>query len=325
MRKLSMVLLALCSVLFQGCNDHQKNRHEEFQRWLSQEGKIKVLSTTAMIDDLVNKVGGDYVNSLVLIQGDLDPHSYQLVKGDDEKLNASTLIFFNGLGLEHGPSLQKYLFDSPKAIGLGNYLDPNQIIEVQDQKDPHIWMDISLWAKTLPIIVETLSKQDPDHKEIFQNNARSYEKEMLAAHDRVKNIMHAVPEKNRYLVTSHDAFNYFTRAYLSQDKEIESGEWKKRFAAPEGLSPDSQLSTSDIKFIIEHVKKHGITQLFPETNVSRDSIQKIIQAANEEGIVLTIADCCPLYGDAMGAPGSEGDTYLKMIEHDANKIASQMR
>jgi manganese/zinc/iron transport system substrate-binding protein len=324
MKITSLTIMTLITLLFYGCNDHQKIRHEEFNKWLENNGKIKVISTTGMINDLVKEVGGDHIDSLILIQGDLDPHSYQLVKGDDEKLTAATIIFYNSLGLEHGPSLQKYLLENPKAVGLGNVLDSSDIIEVQGQKDPHIWMDISLWAKTLPIIVKTLSDKIPEHREFFQNNAKRFEKEMLETHERVKKIMGAVPEQKRYLVTSHDAFNYFTRAYLSPESEIKSNEWKKRFVAPEGLSPDSQLSTGDIKFIISHVKKHGITLLFPETNVSRDSIYKIIQAANEEGLTLSIADCCPLYGDAMGAPGSEGDTYLKMIEHNAHKIASEM-
>jgi manganese/zinc/iron transport system substrate-binding protein len=185
-------------------------------------------------------------------------------------------------------------------------------------------MDIELWSKTVPFIVEALSAQDPSHAQVFQENGQKLLAQMQEAHQRVKDIMHQVPQEQRYLVTSHDAFNYFARAYLSEEGEVQSGEWQKRFAAPEGLSPDSQLSTAHIRQIIDHMKKYRIEVLFPESNVSRDSLNKILQAGKEQGLNLKMA-CCPLYGDAMGEPGSEGDTYLKMIEYNAKMISQHMK
>lgn len=309
-----------------GCSDRHQQRQEQFQRWIQDNGKVKVLSTTAMIDDLVRQIGREHVDTLTLIQGELDPHSYQLVKGDDEKLAFAQLIFYSGLGLEHGPSLQYYLLHNPQAISLGDrldQLDASKIIYVHGQKDPHIWMDISLWSQTVPFIVEALSKRDHAHAAFYEANGRQLQAEMAKVHQEVKAIMHQVPAEKRYLVTSHDAFNYFTRAYLSEEGEVESGAWQKRFAAPEGLAPESQMSATNIKEIIDYLKAHQIHLLFPESNVSRDSIKKIIQAATEEGLNVEIA-CCALYGDAMGPPGSDGDTYLKMIHYDAKTLAEEM-
>src|ERR1700722_13190650 len=90
--------------------------------WKEPNGKVKVLATIAMIGNLVEQIGGDYVDTFTLIGGELDPHSYQLVKGDDEKLAFANIIFFNGLGLEHGPSLQRYLYHEPKAIAIGDHI-----------------------------------------------------------------------------------------------------------------------------------------------------------------------------------------------------------
>lgn len=310
-----------------GCSsDQHLKRQAHFQQWIQNNDKVKVLSTTAMIDDLVKQVGGEYVDTMALIQGELDPHSYQLVKGDDEKLAFAQLIFYNGLGLEHGPSLQAYLLKNPKAIALGNLIDQEQsgrVVYVNGQTDPHIWMDIALWSKAIPFIVQSLSQQDPVHAADYRANGQKLQSEMEKTHQQVKEIMHQVPANKRYLVTSHDAFNYFARAYLSEDGEIESGEWEKRFAAPEGLAPESQLSTTDIKAIIAHLKQYQVHLLFPESNVSRDSIRKIVQAGKEQGLDVQIA-CCALYGDAMGQPGSEGDTYLKMIIYDAKTLAEHM-
>lgn len=296
-------------------------------QWMMPNGKIKVLTTVAMIEDLVREIGGDHVETLTLIKGDLDPHSYQLVKGDDEKLAFADIIFANGLGLEHGASLHYFLKNSPKVVSLGDILwrnKPGLILHYNGQLDPHIWMDISLWTEVVPTIVETLSHYDPQHTKEYAENAKGLQEKMLETHENVKNVLDAIPQEHRYLVTSHDAFNYFTRAYFATEEERLNGNWQKRFAAPEGLAPESQLSTTDIQDIIEHMYQFNIRVLFPESNVSRDSIKKILQAGKEKGLDLIIATP-PLYADAMGPPGSPGDTYLKMVKHDAEAISHYLK
>ena len=293
---------------------------------MQQDGHVKVLATTAMISDLVQQIGGDHVDVLTLIKGELDPHSYQLVKGDDEKLSFADLIFYNGLGLEHGPSLQYHLQHNPKAIALGNKIEqaqPDLILHEDGHPDPHIWMDISLWMKTIPYIVQALSLQDPAHAEDYRKNGEEVSLKLQRAHDEVKKLMQSIPQERRYLVTSHDAFNYFTRAYLAEDGEKTKAQWGKRFAAPEGLAPESQLSAADIQKIINHLAQYHIMVVFPESNVSKDSIRKIVSAGKEKGLDLVVAQDY-LYADAMGKPGSQGDTYVKMIQYNAHTIAKYL-
>lgn len=323
-RIIILLLVILLQISVTNCSSNRKSSTAE---WFSDNGKIKVLTTTAMIQNLVERVGGDRVDVVSLINGELDPHSYQLVKGDGEKISRADLIFANGLGLEHGPSLQQQLESNPKAVPLGNWImakEPEIIVLLNGQIDPHIWMDISLWKKTVPYIVEFLSIQDPAHIQQFRKNGEALTEEMEQAHRQIRQEMQAIPSEQRYLVTSHDAFNYFTRSYLADDKEILDNSWHDRFAAPEGLAPDSQLSAVHIKEILDHLKKYHIRILFPESNVSKDSIRKIVSAGNEMGLDLVISDT-PLYADAMGAPGSDGDTYIKMIQHNARTIASQIK
>lgn len=316
-----IIILTFLLLLLWGGRNQPLNSH-----WNEQNGKLKVLNTTAMIDDIVKQVGDGYVDTLTLIKGDLDPHSYQLVKGDDEKFSAADLIFYNGLGLEHGPSLQQHLMTSNKAIGLGNLIrkeEPAAIIYLNGQMDPHIWLDVSLWKKIIPFIVQALSQKDPAHAKEFVENGKKVMEEMLKAHHEAREILQSIPKEKRYLVTSHDAFNYFTRAYLAADDEKSMEQWSSRFAAPEGLSPESQLSSTNIREIMEHVLKYNILVLFPESNVSRDSIMKIIEVAKSHGVDLIIADPS-LYADAMGEPASDGDTYLKMIKHNVKTIAEYL-
>lgn len=320
--------LFLCLVLFNSCSNGSKNSLDhQLKNWVEGKGKIKVLSTTAMIDDLVKEIGSENVQTMTLITGQLDPHTYQLVKGDDEKLSVADVIFYNGLGLEHGPSLQRYLHQHNKAIGLGNMIrrdDPDAILMQDSQIDPHIWMDISLWMQAVDIIVTELSDRDPENSSKYFLNGLKVKQQMEAAHREAIDLMGSIPPEKRYLVTSHDAFNYFTRAYLATPEERMNGDWRKRFAAPEGLAPEGQLSAKDIQGIIDYLSEHKISVLFPESNVSKDSIKKIVNAGSKEGMVLVIAEE-PLYADAMGPAGSDGDTYLKMMKHDVAVIVKYLK
>jgi manganese/zinc/iron transport system substrate-binding protein len=312
----------LLSVFLIGCTS-QENRRE----WKKEEGKLKVLCTTAMIEDLVKQVGGEYVQTLTLITGELDPHSYQLVKGDDEKLAYADLVFSNGLGLEHGPSLRDYLAKSEKNVSFGDLIrkdEPDSILTYKGSLDPHIWMDISFWIKSIVFVVAALKEHDPARGKAYEDNGEMVRIRLQKLHDELRKEMQKVPDEKRYLITSHDAFNYFARAYLATDEERKNGGWQKRFAAPEGLAPESQLSTTDIRLILDHMKTYQVHVIFPESNVSQASIRKLLDAGNEKGMALIIAKD-PLYGDAMGPKGSSGDSYEKMIEHNVKTLSAYLQ
>lgn len=323
---LTLVVLTVLSVLM-GCSCGDAPAHGmAWKDWMQPNGKVKVLSTIAMVDDLVKQVGGDYVDSAILIKGELDPHSYQLVKGDDEKFAFADLIFYNGLGLEHGPSWQNNLDQNNRAISLGGRLmdeNPNLVLYYKGQIDPHIWTDVGLWSKTVPYIVEALSQKDPAHAATYEENGAKLVEALQGVDKQVKEKLYNIPEAKRYLVTSHDAFSYFARAYMAAPNEPDDV-WRLRFVSPEGLAPESQISTTDIQAIIEHLKHYNIHVLFPESNVNRDSIRKIVQAAKEKGLTVKIAEV-PLYADAMGKPDSNADSYIKMITHNADAMVAYFK
>ncbi|MFQ5729338.1 MAG: metal ABC transporter solute-binding protein, Zn/Mn family [Waddliaceae bacterium] len=318
-----LIQIIISCVFLWGCTSNNPN---ELRQWLRPDGKIKVLCTIAMIEDLVKQIGGEYVDTLTLVKGGLDPHTYQLVKGDNEKLTYANLIFYNGLGLEHGPSLRHYLAENDKAVGLGDRIrseNPSLFLYYNGNVDPHIWMDSSLWSMTIPYIVEALEQQDSAYSSIYRKNGEKLRQELLGNHRRSREEMLKIPESKRFLITSHDAFNYFARAYLATDPEIKNHDWQKRFAAPEGLAPESQLSTTDIRLIIDHMRTYDIRVIFPESNVSQASIRKLLDVGEELGMPIYIASD-PLYGDAMGSPGTPGDTYLKMIQHNVRTIVKHL-
>jgi manganese/zinc/iron transport system substrate-binding protein len=323
MRKAVILLL----MFFSSCSDIElESNYQKFQAWISDTTRLRVLCTTEIVEDMVREVGGDKVHTLALIQGELDPHTYQLVKGDDEKFTCAGMIFYSGLGLEHGPSLHKTLTENTLAIPLGDRileLNPQKKVIVDGFVDPHIWMDVSLWSDAIDVVKEALSQKMPQYKKEFEERALKLKEVYKKEDQEIDKLIKEIPEKARFIVSSHDAFNYFGRRYLSTEEDYLDGTWKKRVAAPQGLSPESQLSLTDIQWILDHLKRYHISVVFAESNVSQDALKKIIHAGNKTGVEVKIAQV-PLYADALGPKGSSGETYLKMMKHNTTIIKEQL-
>ncbi len=288
--------------------------------------KPKILCTTEMIGDAVKRVIGDEACVHVLIQGEIDPHSYQLVKGDLEKIQEAEILFCNGLNLEHGSSLKAAIHHHPKAIMLGDWIyrkNPELILKVDGELDPHIWMDVSIWVKIIEPIQKALVEKFPEQDLNIIKNARNLEAEWTNLDSTVFELIQNIHEEKRYLVTSHDAFNYFARRYLSTVEERKDGTWQKRFNAPEGLSPDGQIGPYDIKKILNYLKQHRVSVVFPESNVSIDSLKKIISVAKNEGVKVIFASDT-LFGDSMCGEDVCVKSYQEMILHNANVIATYL-
>ncbi len=299
---------------FFGCQKKPSN----LGAWLSSNEKIKILSTTAIIDDMVGQIGGTRVDHLTLIRGAIDPHSYELVKGDDEKLSFAQIIFHNGLGLEHGASLRYHLEKHPKGYALGDIIrqkNPNAILHDRGAIDPHIWLDVSLWADAIDPIVKALSAADPLGTAYYEKNGSNLKENLVRLDRLLAKKLKKIALDRQYLVTSHDAFNYFARRYLGDGR----GDWKERFCAPEGLAPDGQLSCHDIQNVVNYMLKHHIVVIFPEFNVGRDALKKIVSVCAEKGVKVKIAED-PLYSDTLGTPGSSSGTYQKMMEHNVEAL-----
>ncbi len=320
MNRIGKYLIFLISFLV-ACS----SQDNALKKWIENNGKKKILATTSMVGDLVQSIGGDRIDLLTLIDGELDPHSYELVKGDDEKLQFADLIFYNGLGLEHGASLSYYLQKSKKAVPLGNYLQskyPEKILRTEEGTiDPHVWMDIQLWSHAGEIVLEQLILLDPDGKKLFRKNFAQVEKELLDLDKETQKEFLSLDSSKRFLVTSHDAFQYFARRYLAE-KEEEN--WKQRLSSPEGLAPEGEISPNDIKMVLAFLKKNHISVIFPESNVPQSSLQKIASDAKKMGLSVIVAKEI-LYGDTM-PPAKEGiSRYTEMHKHNAKVITEYLR
>lgn len=314
-----------CFALIVGCQNAP-----EFTKIPTGEEIPTVLSTIAPIEVLVSAIGGSRIRSDCLIAGELDPHSYQLVKGDREKFRRAHLVFYNGLGLEHGPSLATSLTNCPQAISLGNWLETGHLHEILrsgNSPDPHLWMDVQLWGQFLPCVCHHLAKLAPKFADEFYQRAASLQAEFGQTHRQIRQLLHQVPPNRRYLVTTHDAFSYFARAYLSEDSELASGDWRRRVMAPEGLAPESQISLQQMQRTLQYLIDHKVAVVFAESNINFHSLRKIVEAARAQNVPIVLAEK-KLYGDAM-PPYQMGPlgyrAYLGMLVSNAQVICQSLR
>jgi manganese/zinc/iron transport system substrate-binding protein len=309
-KKILAACLCLLPLIVSGCGKNSQITEKDSRK--------KVLSTVAQIGDIVSRVGGDRIKSTILVRGELNPHSYELVKGDDEKIQGADLIIYNGLGLEHSASVSSMIDGHPNKLAVADTiqaLQPEKILWQGSTPDPHIWMDISLWRECVDPVTSKLVELDPEGASYYLSQAILLKEEMAAVDLEIYSQMQSIPDHKRYLVTSHDAFNYFARRYLASENE---GDWSQRFAAPEGLSPDGQLNPVDLQKIVEHLDAHRIEVLFPESNVSRDSIRKIADAGRQLNLELRICRKV-LYGDSLKGG------YLKAMKHNADVICEYLQ
>lgn len=312
-----MRFLLLSALLFLTACSKNENSH----RWMVEDsGKIKVLATTMMIGDLVSQIGKDRVDVEVLIQADIDPHSYELRKGDAEKFDRADLIFYNGLGLEHGASLASRLQTNKKAFAISEGM--TDFVYFDQTVDPHIWMDLSLWVQTGILVERVLSDVQADGKSFFSKNLQEFQKNYLDEDGKIYQMMQKVPSQKRYLVTSHDAFHYFGRRYLATKEERDNGSWQNRVRAPEGLAPEGQVSLKDIQNMVAYLKKYGIRVVFPESNLSKASLKKIVDVCQKQGVDIILSNQA-LYGDTLGDKESGADSVSSMVHYNAKVMKSE--
>ncbi len=187
-------------------------------------------------------------------------------------------------------------------------------------------MDIALWSSFLEPICQELTRLLPHHGEEFQMRAQRIRQEFHETHARVREDMQRIPGDRRYLVTTHDAFRYFARAYLAEAHEMENEVWAQRVMSPEGLAPESQTSLQQMQRTLQYLMQHRVPVVFAESNVNHQSLSKIVQSARSKQLPLRLAKE-RIYGDTMppyvvGPLGYRA--YLEMIASNAKIILANL-
>lgn len=269
---------------------------------------IRVMATTGMVADLVQHVGGEQVAVTALMGEGVDPHLYKPSGGDVAKLNRSDMIFYSGLHLEGrmGDVLSQVARHKP-ALAVTEDLDGQRLLKVgPEQFDPHVWFDVALWCECLTLVEKALADFDPPHAADYQRNAGDYRRELTKLDRWCREQIAAVPSGRRVLVTAHDAFHYFGRAYDIEVKAIQ------------GISTQAEAGVGAINELVEFIRQHKIKAVFVETSVSERNIQALVEGCEAGGHQLEIGG--QLFSDAMGAAGTPEGTYVGMVRHNVETI-----
>ncbi|MFJ7646716.1 metal ABC transporter solute-binding protein, Zn/Mn family [Lysinibacillus sp. NPDC097279] len=274
-----------------------------------------VVATTGHIADVIKEIGGGHLTVTALMGPGVDPHLYKATQSDLSKLENAEVIFYNGLQLE-GQMLD--IFDQMSkdktVLAVGDKLDKDKLLDSEDEgllHDPHIWFNIDLWKQVVDAVTETLVKEYPEYKDDFQANETAFLKKLdelqTYAQERIKEI----PEKQRILVTAHDAFNYFGE---SQGFEVRG---------LQGLSTEAEYGVKDVQEMVDFLVEHKIKAIFVESSVSDKAMKAVIEGAKQKGHDIVVGG--ELFSDAMGAEGTKEGTYVGMYEHNIDTIVDALK
>jgi manganese/zinc/iron transport system substrate-binding protein len=274
------------------------------------DGRKKVVTTTGMIADLVRRVAGDTVALQQLMGPGIDPHLYRPKESAIRRLFQADLILYNGLHLEG--RMVRLLDKNPKARAVSRLIPEELLLEDEEQHDPHIWFDVSLWIHALDAVEQDLVELCPEHAELYHRNAAAYRKELQALHEEVKRDLATVPPGQRVLVTAHDAFRYFGGAY---DVEV---------VGLQGVSTANQAGLRKVQEVVNLLADRKIKAVFVESSVPPDGVNAVVERCRDRGHEVKVADES-LYSDAMDEPGTPAGTYPGMIRHNVQLIVDALK
>lgn len=307
MRWLTILLLLTCG-LVTGC---RKPNGELARPDLSQR-PAKVFATTGMIADAVKNVGGEYVQVDCLMGPGVDPHRYIPTPSDQTRFSSADIVFYNGLHLE-GKMTDIFAARSKTTCTIAVAEDlPNlreAEVDMAGTHDPHVWFDVTMWMKVVERIRDGLIELDPNHTEQYKANATKYLAQLAELDAEVKKKVERISLSKRVLVTAHDAFGYFGRAYGF------------KVIGLQGVSTATDTGLRSVQLLAEEIGKSKIKTIFAETSVSDKGLQAVLQAvsSNYKGFEVKLADE-QLYSDALGEANTSGATYIGMVRHNVDTI-----
>lgn len=274
----------------------------------------KITTTVGMVTDIVKQVAGDKAKVTGIIGEGVDPHLYKPTRNDVAALLDADVVFYSGLVLEGkmGDTLVKVARNKP-VYAVTELIDEKYLLEpkeFQGHYDPHVWMDVGGWSKGVEAVAKSLGEFDPANAGFYKENAMRYRAELAKLDDYARKTIATIPEKSRILITAHDAFNYFGRAYGLQVMGIQ------------GISTESEAGLQDINRLVDMIVAHDVKAVFVETSVSDKNVRALVDGARAKGKKISIGGL--LFSDAMGAAGTYEGTYLGMIDHNVTVVANAL-
>ena len=272
--------------------------------------KLRVVATIGMITDIVKNVGGPRVEVTGIVEPGVDPHFYNPTPKDVQKLGSAHIIFYNGLHLEAKmvDILAKMSVDT-LTVAVTDAVDRSLLLKPREYEglyDPHLWFDVKLWMQAVGKVRDALSEFDADNTVLYRSNAERYLTKLMELDEYVKSRVERVPSQQRVLVTAHDCFNYFGKAYGFEVRGLQ------------GVSTATEVGIADVQELATFIAERGISAIFVESSVSSRSLEAVKAAVKSKGFDLKIGGV--LFTDAMGNEGTPEGTYIGMIRHNIDTI-----
>ena len=275
---------------------------------------LKVTATTGMIADAAKAIAGDRAQVNALMGPGVDPHLYKATPGDMRTLQNADLVLYNGLHLEGRLADVLVRLAAKKPTVQVTDSIPEDLLreppEFDGHFDPHVWFDVELWMKVAERTREALISQDAAGKAAYTSNAERYLAELRTLHEHCKTEIARIPKERRLLVTAHDAFGYFGRAYGIE------------VMAVQGISTDSEGSLKQINSLVDTLVNRKVPAVFIESSVPRRNIDALIEGCKARGHIVKIGG--ELFSDAMGPPGTSEERYIGMVRHNIKTIVEAL-
>jgi len=278
-------------------------------------GKLKVVVTTSMLTDLVKNIGGDLIDLQGLMGAGVDPHLYKASEGDISKLFNADVIFYNGLHLEGKLVAVFEKMETQKTtVALGEFLAKEGLIGSDyfaSNYDPHVWFNIQYFKEFSDKVTSVLSEKDPKNAASFTANNLAFQQKLDLLHTAVVNTIATLAPEKRILVTAHDAFNYFGKAYGF------------KVVGLQGLSTATEAGVQDVQKLSEYIIANKVKAIFIESSVPRRTIEALQEAVLSKGHQVSIGGS--LYSDALGDGGSVEGTYVGMFLYNIKTIVNALQ
>ncbi len=281
----------------------------------SRSGPLQVVCTTGMIGDAVQHIAGGKAEVRTLMRSGVDPHLYKATQGDLELLTTADVIFFNGLHLEGKMSeVLRKLSRTKKVVALADSLPSDRLMRPSGQPqayDPHVWFDVSLWREVSLVAARALIEADPANQQAYQQHAAAYLARLDSLHRWVQERMAVLPPEQRVLVTAHDAFGYFGRAYQVEVRGLQ------------GISTASEYGLHDVSTLVDFLTRRHIKAVFVESSVPAKALEAVVEGCARRGHIVSIGG--QLYSDAMGEAGTPAGTYEGMVRANVETIVKSLQ
>jgi len=276
------------------------------------DGKLQVVATTGMIADLARQVGGGRVQVHGLMGPGVDPHLYKATAADVERLGRARLVLFNGLHLEARLADVFAHLPNARSVALAEDLPGVELLRDPDGQapDPHLWFDVEAWSRVARRLGDELASADPAGADEYRARAGELEARLLALHHEVLEQVGRLPRERRILVTAHDAFQYFGRAYGFEVRGLQ------------GISTAAETGAADVAALARMLAERRVPALFVESSVPHRTVEAVLEAARALGHEARLGG--ELYSDALGGADGPAGTYEGMVRSNVATILAAL-